>query len=80
MKGHIMKDFLANDTHVLVHLILLHSCRGSIERNTPKNFRWCAAAPCCILGLRLFDKKMSAETRFMLGKDPWRTRDVSGDI
>ena len=57
------KGFFTKDMHALVCLNALLSfiCRDSIERNTPKNFWWCAAVFCCFLRLRLIGKVMSAE-------------------
>ena len=52
--------FIANDTHVLVCLIVLSCiCQDSIKRNKPKNFWWCAVASCPFLRLRLIDRVTS---------------------
>jgi hypothetical protein len=82
-----MEDSLLT-THICIglpYVVLLSAFIKTPQRETPKNFWWCAAVSCCFLGLGLIGRVMSAETnaraeeRLVLRQDTWRTRDVWGE-
>jgi hypothetical protein len=86
-----MKDFLLM-THMYwspLHCIVELHYRDSTERNTPKNFWWCAAVSCRFQGLGPISRVISAETdthgillrqTYMLRWDKWWGKAHEGHV